>query len=357
MKFHLHYSRLFISIALLCSLSACSTIDYFSHLASGQFSLLWQRENVHDLLESKKVSKELKARLVLSQKIREFASTTLALPVGDAYTGYTDLARDYVIWNVYATPALSFESYTWCYPFLGCLAYRGFYDEQRAVLAGKALAEQGYDVKVGGVKAYSTLGFFDDPLLNTFIFQNEVAFVELLIHEMSHRKLYIKDDTKFNENFATAVATLGAEQWYRLADNEALFASYQQHKQMHQNLVDFMLAYKEQLSDLYNDESTSETDKKGLKLETFQQLYQDFEGFKLVNKLDGRYDQWVLSMNNASLSTLANYQELVPGFIALFHQQKNDWSKFYAEVAIIADLDKQARHEVLMNLAEMAETE
>ena len=121
---------------------------------------------------------------------------------------------------------------------------------------------------------------------------------------------------------------------------------------MHQNVVDFILAYKEQLSDLYKDESKSETDKTRLKTDIFQQMYQDFEAFKLVNKLDNRYDQWVLSMNNASLSTLANYQELVPGFIALFHQQKNDWSNFYAEVEAIAELDKELRHEALLNLAE-----
>lgn len=353
------YSRLLISLVLLSGLSACSSIDYFSHLAKGQISLLWQREDVNDLLESDDISDELKSRLSLSQEIRVYATTHLELPVGDAYTSYSDLKRPYVVWNVYAAPALSFESYTWCYPFLGCLAYRGFYDEKRAKRAAKILEEQGYDVKVGGVKAYSTLGVFDDPLLNTFMFQNEVALVELLIHEISHRKLYIKDDTKFNENFATAVATLGAEQWYRAAKNETLFQRYQNQKLMHKSLLGFVLAYKDQLSNIYDDETISEEEKKILKTEIFEEMYQNFEVFKQKNNIDKRYDQWLFSMNNASLSTLANYQELVPGFIALFHQQKNDWSTFYAEVEALADLDKESRHDALRILAEtdLAETE
>ncbi len=346
------YSRLFVCVVFLCSLSSCASIDYFSHLAGGQFSLLWQREEVAELILSDDVSTELKTRLLLSQQIREFAAKELALPVGNAYTSYSDLKRPYVVWNVYAAPAFSFESYTWCYPFLGCLAYRGFYDEQRAEHEAMRLEAQGYDVKVGGVKAYSTLGIFDDPLLNTFIFQNEVAFVELLIHEISHRKLYIKDDTKFNENFATAVATLAAEEWYRSAGNDREFESYQQHKIMHKRLVDFILEYKDQLSILYNDQTKTDADKKRLKAEVFQTMQQNFELFKTAQHIDDRYDQWVFSLNNASLSTLANYQELVPGFIALFHQQQNDWSSFYTEVENISLLKKEARYKALMDLAE-----
>jgi predicted aminopeptidase len=351
---HFCCSRILISILLLVSLSACSSIDYFAHLAKGQISLLWQREKVKELLKSDAISAELKARLILSQKIREFALTELALPLGDSYTSYSDLKRPYVVWNVYAAPELSFESYTWCYPFLGCLAYRGFYDEMRAQRAGKILEDQGYDVKVGGVQAYSTLGFFDDPLLNTFIFKNEVAFIELLIHEISHQKLYIKDDTKFNENFATAVATLGAEQWYRLAKNEDVYETYQTQKQIQQSLVGFVLGYKDQLSDIYEDEFKSETEKKDQKKEIIANMLRQFEVFKLEHKLDSRYDRWVYSMNNASLSTLSNYQELVPGFIALFHQQKNDWPAFYKAVEKLAKLDKVQRHKALVGFTQQS---
>ena len=344
--------RILLVMLLLTTLNACSSIDYFSHLAKGQFDLLWQRENVVELLESDDTSDELKTRLILSQKIRKFAENEMFLPVGQSYTAYTDLERPYVVWNVYAAPQLSFESYTWCYPFLGCLAYRGFYDEQRAQDAAQKLIEDGYEVKVGGVQAYSTLGFFDDPLLNTFVFKHEVAFVELLIHEISHRLLYIDNDTKFNENFATAVALLGTEAWYKKQKNQSLYQAYQDHKLGQKKLISFLLAFKQQLEIVYEDERKNEPDKQFLKEALFNSLPEKFKQFKTEEGLDSRYDKWVLSMNNASLSTLANYQELVAGFIALFYQQKGSWTQFYSEVASIAKLDKDQRHHILIELSE-----
>ena len=344
--------RIFLVVFFVNTLTACSSIDYFSHLAKGQFKLLWQREDVTTLLESQTITDDLKSRLLLSQEVRVFAENELALPVGHAYTAYTDLERPYVVWNVYAAPALSLKSYTWCYPFLGCLAYRGFYDEQRAEQAANLLREDGYEVKVGGIQAYSTLGFFDDPLLNTFIFKHEVAFVELLIHEISHRLIYIEDDTKFNENFATAVALLGAEKWYKKQKNQPLYEAYQRHKTGQKLLVNLLLQFKYQLETVYDDELKTDEEKLFLKNSLFKQLPSQFEAFKLEKGLDGRYDKWVLSMNNASLSTLANYQELVPGFIALFKQQGGDWRRFYSEVETLSKLDKQKRHDALIELIE-----
>lgn len=349
MPCRLRFYRIFIVLALL-GLTACSSIDYFSHLAKGQLTLLWEREKVSVLLESQDVSDGIKSRLLLSQQLRLFAQNELALPVGNAYTAYTDLERPYVVWNVYAAPPLSFDAYTWCYPFLGCLAYRGFYDEQRAEQAAKVLTDEGYEVKVRGVQAYSTLGFFDDPLLNTFMFKNEVAFVELLIHEISHRLIYIKDDTKFNENFASAVAVLGAEQWYRKQNNKRLYMAYQKHKQRYQNVVRFLLNFKTRLAKVYDDKTKTDNEKYLLKNKLFEQLTRDYTLFKERNGVDKRYDERVLSMNNASLSTLANYQELVPGFIALFDQQNGNWTKFYEQVERLAVLDKTVRHQTLVNL-------
>lgn len=347
MRVFYQYRRLLMAGILFSSLSACSSIDYFSHLAKGQLSLLWHREDVAELLNSEDVSEDLKARLMLSQKIREFAERQLALPVGEAYTEYTDLKRRYVVWNVYAAPELSLESYTWCYPFIGCLAYRGFYEESRAEYAAKQLQEQGFDVKVGGVQAYSTLGVFDDPLLNTFMFQNEVALVELLIHEIAHRKIYIKDDTKFNENFATAVALLGAEQWYQEAGNHAIYDAYQDQKKKFQKVLDFVLNFKDRLTKVFNNTSFSEQDKKRLKVEIYQTMQKEFDALKSQHDLDSRYDKWIQTLNNAGLATLANYQELVPGFLELFEQQGRNWQAFYDEVAQLAELDKETRHQAL----------
>lgn len=345
-------SRLLISLVFLGGLSACSSVDYFSHLAKGQFSLLWARQDIEELLVSEHVSEELKSRLLLSQSIRHFAEEELYLPVGDAYSAYADLKRPYVIWNVYAAPALSFESYTWCYPILGCMAYRGFYDEQRAQVLANQLEEEGLDVKVGGVKAYSTLGFFEDPLLNTFMFKNEVALVELLIHEISHRQIYINDDTKFNENFATAVALLGAEQWYSKQSNMALFENYQEYKQNQQALVDFLLTFKQRLAEVYENTELSDAEKLHGKESLFKSLHLDYETFKYAHHLDNRFDAWVSSLNNASLSTLANYQELVPGFLALFQKKNANWKEFYQAVEELSRLEKEERHKALIEFSE-----
>lgn len=348
----IHLYRYLQVLVILFSLSACSSIDYFSHLAKGQFSLLWAGDEVAQLVLSEETPAVLKSRLKLSQEIRAFASEILHLPVGDAYSSYSDLKRPYVVWNVYAAPALSFESYTWCYPVLGCMAYRGFYEQQRATEAAAKLEREGYDVKVGGVRAYSTLGYFDDPLLNTFIFQNQVALVELLIHEIAHRLLYIKDDTKFNENFASAVGSLGAEVWYRRKNDQASFEHYQKQKREQKQVIDFLLNFKKSLSSIYTDPALSDREKKQIKDDKFKALKASYTEFKIEHHLDDRYDNWVYTMNNAGLSTLANYQELEPGFIAMFQQLDGDWKAFYQAVEQLSLKDKQQRYDYLKRLAE-----
>lgn len=340
---------LFICLSLL---SACSSVDYFSHLAKGQFDLLWKRQTVAELLESEEISEQLRERLLLAEKIRHFAEAKLMLPVDDAYSSYTDLRRDYVVWNVYAAPELSLEAYTWCYPILGCMAYRGYYEESRAREAAKDLEEQGYDVKVGGVKAYSTLGFFDDPLLNTFIFIQEPAFIELLIHELAHRKLYIKDDTAFNENFASAVGYLGARQWYAEYAREAEFERFTLYKERIQALIDFLLHYKERLSEIYSDESLAYEQKRILKQQTMASLHDDYRVFKYERAWDNRFDQWVSSMNNAGFATLSNYQQWVPAFLRLFEQHEGHWPAFYRAVEELSEREKNERLRQLNSLLE-----
>ncbi len=338
-------SRLLL-LTLLLSLSACSSVSYWSHLVKGQTELLWDREDVSELLAADETPENLRQRLLLSEKIRAFAQVELHLPVDQAYSSYTALDRPYAVWNVYAAPELSLESYTWCYPIVGCMAYRGYYDEAMAQAQADELRQMNYDVKVGGVRAYSTIGYFDDPILSSFVFTNEVYFVELLIHEIAHRKLYIENDTKFNENFATAVAELGAERWYRSLDDHKKFLAYQARKHHYGSLVNFLLSYRAKLATLY-DSSLSEDEMRNEKQALLSSLRDDYEMFKQHNNLDNRYDNWVHSMNNASFATLSNYQEWVPAFLKLFDQVGRDWQKFYQEVETISRLNKAERAKAL----------
>lgn len=346
--------KFLLCIAIL-QLSACSSISYFSHLFSGQVALLWKRQDVQGLVDSPETSDVLRQRLVLSQKIRVFAADSLELPVGDAYTAYTDLERPFAVWNIYAAPELSLESHTWCYPILGCLAYRGYYDEARAKSDAQSLASQGFETRVGGVRAYSTLGVFDDPLLNTFMFTDEVYLVELLIHEISHRKLYISDDTMFNENFATAVATLGAQQWYKKEGLSERYQDYQTTKISRTRVLEHVMNFKERLAEVYKDETLSIEEKRQQKKSLFQALRKQYKALKAEYALDDRYDAWLANLNNASLATLSNYQALVPAFIALFNELGQDWSAFYERVESIAGLEKSVRHQRLNDLIQAKE--
>ncbi len=332
-------------------LSGCSSVNYYSHLLNGQVSLLWNRQPVEDLLDSPDTTENLRERLVLSQELREFASKVLKLPVGEAYTSYTDLGRSYAVWNIYAAPELSLDAHTWCYPVLGCLAYRGYYDQSMAKKDAQKLEEQGLETRVGGVRAYSTLGVFDDPLLSSFIFTEEAYLVELLIHEISHRKLYIKDDTKFNENFATAVGTIGAELWYREQKQEHRYQAYQQAKTERKKLMDFVLSYKDKLLTLYQHPQWGVEKKRAEKVALLEGMKADYRSLKVKNAWDNRYDRWIYSLNNAGFSTLSNYQDLVPGFIALYQQHNEDWEAFYREVELLSEQAKAVRHQHLKELA------
>jgi predicted aminopeptidase len=341
------YSLYFVLFLSISSLSACSSISYFSHLAKGQFDLLWQRQSVVELLASDETPAHLKQRLLLSEKVRRFAEVHLHLPVGNAYSSYTDLGRDFVVWNVYAAPELTLQAYTWCYPLLGCMAYRGYYEEQWAKSAAAELEAQGYEIKVGGVQAYSTLGYFDDPLLNTFIFREESGFIELLLHELAHRKLYIKDDTAFNENFATAVAYLGTQQWYVSTDPQADSAASDPGRERFEILIAFLLDIKDRLAGVYNNVELTVEQKREQKKLIMIALEKDYEALKNQYHWDNRYDRWVLGMNNASFATLSNYQQWVPAFIKLYQQQGQDWLSFYRTVEILAEQDKNIREQKL----------
>lgn len=332
---------------LAAMISSCSSISYVSHVTGGQIDLLWKRKNIEELLLRDDLSPGLRERLMLTQKVRLFAEESLQLPVGNAYTSYSDLERPYALWNVYAAPALSMESYAWCLPFAGCIAYRGYYEKHLAEKEANRLKVKGLDVKVGGVRAYSTIGYFNDPVLNSFIETDEVYFIELLIHEIAHRKFYVKDDTTFNENFATAVGQIGAELWYTRLNDRQKFENYQVSKKNFKQVVTFLLRYKNQLHRLYQDNDLEKEVKMQRKELIIKNMIEKYEEFKHDNNIDNRYDYWVSTMNNATFSTLANYQELVPNFIALFQQVGQNWQKFYQEVERISELPKKERHQAL----------
>jgi len=335
--------------ALLCLVlcSGCSSTAFYGQAVAGQLDLLMKRQSIDSVLQDPDAAPAVKARLALVQQIRVFARDNLHLPVGQAYSSYSDLERPFALWNIYVAPELSLESHQWCYPIAGCFSYRGFFDESSAHRDAKDFLDQGYDVKVGGILAYSTVGWFDDPVLNTFLLKSEPYLVKLLIHEIAHRKMYIKSDTQFNENFATAVALLGSEQWYRQRENERLYKAYKERLNTQQEITELLLGVRQQLNAIYIDDVLSVEEKRSRKNKILQSLQQSYQRKKIQRGWDNRYDQWVASTNNATLANLVNYEALVPHFIRLFRECGNDWALFFQRVSALSKLPMRQRHAAL----------
>ncbi|MCG8613983.1 MAG: aminopeptidase, partial [Pseudomonadales bacterium] len=208
------YINSLMGIVLLLMLSACSELTYYFQATQGQLGLLAAREPIDELVTPESTtSAAVKNRLQFIQGVRTFAETALVLPVGDAYADYVEVGAPYVIWNVSAADEFSLDGKQWCYPIVGCQTYRGYFNQQDAEQYGEILRKEGLDVWVGGVEAYSTLGWFDDPVLSTFLKRDNTSLAALLFHELAHRVVYIAGDTAFNESFATAVELAAIQIW------------------------------------------------------------------------------------------------------------------------------------------------
>lgn len=345
-----HEWLIWFLVALLCvTLVGCSEWGYYRQAAVGQWQLLRQRQDIDALIAAQSTPKGLKEQLELVSAIRDFASAELLLPDNRSYRTYVDLGRSHVVWNVVATPALSLDPLTWCFPIAGCVPYRGYFDLAAAQRFAHHLQERGDDVHVYGVAAYSTLSWFDDPVLNTFIHYPEAHLAGLIFHELAHQKLYIKDDGTFNESFAQAIETLGVERWLRSRNQVGQLEEYERYRFRHQEFIDLILKTRQQLDELYRSETTEAsqlTAKEDLLLQfrhQYGQLKQQWGG-------DNRFDAWVeRPLNNSHFALIATYQTYVPAFHSLLAQQGDDLQLFYQVVANLASQPPEARIKFLQS--------
>ncbi|MDD5330670.1 MAG: aminopeptidase, partial [Sulfuricella sp.] len=194
-----------LAIAAALFISGCANLGYYSQAVGGHLHVMNAAHPIRDVLQDPAADPELKHQLEDVAAIREFASRELALPDNNSYRAYADLGRPYVVWNVFAAPEFSVEPEKWCMAFVGCVNYRGYYDRADADRYADALRHRGLDAFVGGITAYSTLGLFDDPVLNTFLRLGDTEVARTLFHELAHQRLYVKGDSVFNESFATTV--------------------------------------------------------------------------------------------------------------------------------------------------------
>ena len=350
--------RLLLTGLVLLLLSGCSTVGYYWQSVSGHMQMLSVARPVADVLADPQASTNLKNQLELSQRIRSYAVSDLKLPDNASYKRFADLRRSAVVWNVVAAPEFSLTLKTWCFPVTGCVGYRGYFDEAAARLEATQLQSEGQEVFVYGVPAYSTLGKLEwlggDPLLNTFIDYHEGDLARLIFHELAHQVVYAADDTMFNESFATAVERLGGVRWLATRASQSTRDDYAALEVRRQQFRALTTATRRDLAAVYalNSPITQQNRAQAApKIIVMQKFRSDYAALKQAwggtAQSTSGYDNWVARANNASFGAQAAYDELVPGFVALFEREGQDWQRFYDAVRQLAALPKNERHQAL----------
>jgi predicted aminopeptidase len=324
----------------------CSGIDYYGQAVGGHLDLMNAREPIDEVIADPGSPPELRRRLTDSQAMREFAGAELALPVNDSYRHYVALDRPYVVWNVFATPELSLEPEQWCFLVVGCVAYRGYFAEADARALADELSAQGLDVHVGGAIAYSTLGWFDDPLTSPMLDRGDIALAGLIFHELAHQRLYVKDDSAFNEAYASTVEEMGLRRWLAGQD-PARLAEYERRLAIREGFLDLIARTREALAQVYSGSGDEEA-KRAAKREVLERMLADYAALRSSWRGYEGYDRWFSGgVNNAKLAAVAIYQELVPDFRRWFGACGQDFGRFHAAMEAFGDLPLERRRETL----------
>lgn len=340
-------------MCLALALPGCASLGYYWQAGMGHLGLMRQRVGVDAMLTSDRTDPAVRRDLEQAVAIRDYAAGALQLPVGGSYRHWVEVAGDAVTWNVFAAEPLSLQALRWCFPVAGCVAYRGYFDRANAEGFADRLAAKGYDVYVGGATAYSTLGWFDDPLLSTFFGYGEVQLAALLFHELAHRVVYVKGDTAFNESFASAVELLGVEQWLRDSGRVDELARYMQWRQDFDAFIAWLLQQRQALDALYRS-GLDEASLRSAKQRFFEALWtESYPGFRAARGNRGDFDRWSRGdWNNARLLSVASYNDHVPALRHSFEQQGCDWPAFYGAARALARLPRDARQAELARLRE-----
>jgi predicted aminopeptidase len=347
-------------LAMALSLSACSSVAYYWQAIDGHFSLLREARPVDQILAEKDTAPALRERLALAARMREFASRELGLPDNDSYKSYADIGRPFVVWNVFAAPEFSVTPIESCFPFAGCVAYRGFFSEASARSHAQTLGSQGHDTYLGGVLAYSTLGWFGDPLLSTFVNFPEAELARVIFHELAHQVVYVRDDAHFNESFAVAVEEEGVRRWlaYRGGlGSDAELKRYQETRRRRDQMVSLLLEYRAALQSAYAA-AKDQTQKRVVKTEMFERYRERYVSLKATWGGAAVFDRFFAQgANNAMLVSVAVYADHVPAFRALIAESAGNLPEFYARVKALSRKQKPERLESLKSIRTAGQSE
>jgi len=349
--------RLALLAAALSSLALAGCgADYYFQTASGQLDLIARAKPLGEVIDTTSDAR-LKDRLERARAIRAYASRELGLPDNGSFTRYTDVGRPFVLWNVFAAPELSLKPREWCFPVAGCVNYRGYFSEDEARAEAASLRSQGYDVHVGGVPAYSTLGWFDDPLLSSFIRYPDLELARLVFHELAHQVVYAKDDSTFNESFAVAVEEAGLARWIVSrppAEAAKLMADRERGERLRAEFRRIVRGGKAALATTYASGADVEA-KRRAKRDAFEAMRVAYVEARGAEPGLAAFDRWFAGEggagpNNASLVSMGLYSDNVPAFRVLLAQEGGDLPRFYARVRGLASLPKVERHAYLASL-------
>jgi predicted aminopeptidase len=339
-------------------LFGCQSLRFYGQAIHGQCQIIHRQTSIARLLTRTNLAPELAAKLQLVLALRTFAENELELPANGHYLTYADLERPFAVWNVYAAPEFSLEARSWWYPVVGRLKYRGYFNERSAREYAARLAAEGYDVHVGGVQAYSTLGWFRDPVLNTFIFDSETELADLLFHELAHQKVFVAGDTDFNEALATSVAEEGVRRWLLGHNRTELLDAYKADARRDEQFIGLLSQTRIRLQLLYTNAPTDLSSPEAAaslragKIKAFDQLKAEYQTLKASWGGTGDYDNWFLQpLNNARLNTVETYYRWVPAFRRMLKERCDGrLDRFFTEAGRLAQLSKEKRHEYLNEL-------
>ncbi len=331
-------------------LIGCTTLSYYAQSVHGQLDLIGKRQPIEALLATSEISDKLHQRLQRVLKMRDFASNQLGLPDNASYRSYADLGRSAMVWSVVATPEFSVQPKQWCYLVVGCAAYRGYFSQQQAEAFAVGLSDEGLDVVVEAVPAYSTLGWFDDPIPNTVINWSEPHLAGLVFHELAHQKLYFKGDSQFNEAFAMAVERLGVEQWMAAQNDREGFTHWREQEMREEAFIQLLLQSRQRLEVLFA-QPIAISEMRMAKAAEFERLRAEYAQLKQRWNGYAGFDHWFeRKLNNARLASVATYRRLLPGLLALYAQSNSDLASFYHACAALAKLTPEIRSQQIEQL-------
>jgi predicted aminopeptidase len=336
-------ARVALAGLVLLAASGCQTLGYYAQAVTGQMQIWRESTPAAKILQDPAADAELRARLQRALAIRDFATRELALPDNGSYRSYAALGRAFVVWNVFATEEFSLRPRQWCFPIAGCVAYRGYFSQSRAQGFADRLRGENMDVFVAGVPAYSTLGWFDDPLLDTFLRYPEPELARLIFHELAHQVVYVSGDTAFNESFATAVELEGIERWLAAEGTASQRQAYDAMRVYRQGFVDLVADYRRRLEALYL-QNLPDHEKRSRKAATLADMKAAYLTLKQAWGGFAGYDRFFAGeLTNAHFVPVVSYTELVPEFRRLFAASGSDFERYYAQVKALAALEPQAR--------------